>query len=45
MVMNMLWVFDFVAHALLDANDKLSFLTTYIAIRFDKTPKILLEPF
>lgn len=45
MVMSMLRVFDFDVYALLESGANLSFVTPYLAIRFDMTPEILLEPF
>lgn len=38
-------VIDFNIYVLLDPGANLSFVTLYLSIRFDITPKILLEPF
>ncbi|KAH0661218.1 hypothetical protein KY284_026149 [Solanum tuberosum] len=44
-VTSMSQVFDLDAYALLDPVTTLSFVTPYIAVKFDVSPKTLLEPF
>ena len=41
-VMGMLQVFNFDVYALLDCGVNLSFVTPYLAMRFDMCPEILL---
>lgn len=45
MVIDMLKVFHFDVYAFLDPGANISFSTPFLAIKFDMSPKLLLEPF
>lgn len=44
-VIGMLWVFDHDVYTLLNLGVDLNFVTPYLFMSFDVSPKILLEPY